>query len=615
MRELISKLAPLAFGAEFRIQPHAERTEIDTEVRWACYYRVYPTLAQQREHQQQRSSTTGTGAGTAEVTKTAQGPEETALEQPTGVPEPTAPSPQAEEPGEDQASTTIDEEREEQQAEAESPEITESTRDRRRARIPQDSLFIRFRKILCKARGVIVLQRSANGEWTANVSDLQAALDQETVRAQQQAIGDPERVRTAGPADSQIRVPQTALASQADYDAFLQSLRTNIVLEWHWEVDSEVRLGDVPTECVVLVEFVNASPMPQKSPNTEAFLFDTGATFAFMGGDVRPFELELAPRGFRYDRDLWGRGFNCAVERMNTQPSMFITTHTPIYRQMRYATCTAPPAKFADLAQDPIPTIEAILEAMIAHRQAWDEARQQYLADDPNWEAQHGPEFDADRQRFEEEIDGFRRGCQLIRENPDVRLAFQLTNETFRRGSKSEWRLFQIVFLVSQIPGTVALTNPNGPDATEREKVDIIYFPTGGGKTEAYLATLVFHCFFDRLRGKAAGVTAWTRFPLRLLTLQQTQRVADVIGIAELVRREQRDPRLSGRNVDGFAVGYFVGEGGSPNEIVDPGKDRYANAGAQATWSKANDPQERQDWQRVIRCPSCRAATVRVDFD
>jgi len=275
---------------------------------------------------------------------------------------------------------------------------------------------------------------------------LQEALDQETIRAQQQAMDAPERVRTAGAVDSQIRVPQTAVTSQADYDAFLQSLRTDVVPEWHWEVDSEVRLGDAPTECVVLVEFVSASPMPQKSPNTEAFLFDAGATFAYMGGEVRPFELELAPRGFRYDRDLWGRGFNCAVERTDAQPPMFITTHTPIYRQRRYATRTAPPARFSALAQRPIPTLEVILDAMSAYRQAWDAARQQYLAADPNWEMQFAVEFDADRQRFEEEIDRFRRGCQLIREDADVRFAFQLTNETFRRGSKSEWRLFQIVF-------------------------------------------------------------------------------------------------------------------------------------------------------------------------
>src|SRR2546428_1181156 len=116
--------------------------------------------------------------------------------------------------------------------------------------------------------------------------------------------------------------------------------------------------------------------------------------------------------------------------------------------------------------------------------------------------------------------------------------------------------------LVSQIPGIAALTSPNSPHMAEREKVDIIYFPTGGGKTEAYLGTIIFHCFFDRLRGKAAGVTVWTRFPLRLLTLQQTQRVADVIGIAELVRKGHADIRLSGHSVDGFAVGYFVGAEG-----------------------------------------------------
>jgi hypothetical protein len=216
--------------------------------------------------------------------------------------------------------------------------------------------------------------------------------------------------------------------------------------------------------------------------------------------------------------------------------------------------------------------------------------------------------------KYEEEINRFVIGCELIRTNPDVRLAFQLTNETFRRGSKTEWRLFQIVFLVSQIPGIAALCCPNSHNIQDREIVDIIYFPTGGGKTEAYLATIIFHCFFDRLRGKAAGVTAWTRFPLRLLTLQQTQRVADVIGMAELVRREQNDERLSGINVDGFAVGYFVGQGGSPNEIINP-HYQYSKAEDQVTWSRINDPVARQELKRVVRCPSCRTISVTLDFD
>src|SRR4029450_8618551 len=54
-----------------------------------------------------------------------------------------------------------------------------------------------------------------------------------------------------------------------------------------WEVGSEVRLGDMPAECAALLECVNASPMEEKSPNTEAFLFDTEAAFAFMGGEVQ----------------------------------------------------------------------------------------------------------------------------------------------------------------------------------------------------------------------------------------------------------------------------------------------------------------------------------------
>lgn len=612
LRELLSKLAPVAFGAEFRFRPDAEEVEVTIGVRWACYYRVFPTLSQQREHQQQQTTSNDT-----EVAAGGEA-EERQIGRANVMPEPVAELADGEEPTEVEESTAAEEEREEQQAEEDSPEVVESARDRRRSRTPQDSLFIRFRKILCRAQGRVVLRRDTAGEWTADTSNLQAALDQETARARQIAMNDPERVRTAGSPDDEIRVPETALASEADFAQFVQSLPNDVVLTWRWEVRREIRQSeatDDPAERVFLLEFTNASPTPEQSPNTEAFLFDAEATFTFSGGQVLPFELELAPRGFRYNRELWGRGFNCAVEQPTPASSTFTTTHTPIYRQRRYSTRIVPSAPFADLAQNPMLVLEAIYDAMCVYRQDWDQARQQYVQADPNWQEQFGAEFDRDQQKFEEEINRFRRGLQLIRNNADVRLAFQLTNETFRRGPKSEWRLFQIVFLVSQIPSIAALADPGSPDAAEQEQVDIIYFPTGGGKTEAYLATLIFHCFFDRFRGKTAGVTAWTRFPLRLLTLQQTQRVADVIGIAELVRREQSDPRLSGRHVDNFAVGYFVGQGGSPNEVVDPSKDRYAGADIQVTWSKANDPQARQDWKRVIRCPACRTTTVRVDFD
>jgi hypothetical protein len=538
-----------------------------------------------------------------------------------------------EEPSDEDYTIGTEREREEQQAELESPELTESSNDRRESRrrgTSRDRLFIRFRKTDCQAEGLVTIRRNAAGEWITNHSNLQSALDEETTRAQETALSDPEHLRTAGATDAQVNVPETALASEADYNTFLQSLTTDVVPEWGWEVGSEVRPNNdtEPTDRVVSIEFVNASPRQAPpppapdNPNIEAFLFDARALFRFQNATVKPFELELAPRGFRYNRDLWGRGFNCAVERREQWANTFSTTHTPIYKQMRYVTQTQPQARFEDLAQNPLSTLASIRSAMEDYLQEWDRRRQEYIKADPNWKTQFGKEFDRDRQQFEQEINRFRRGYELIRDNPDVQLAFKLTNETFYRlgnhpqpaKRKESWRLFQIVFLVTQIPGIAALANPNSPDASEREMVDIIYFPTGGGKTEAYLGTIVFHCFFDRLRGKTGGVTVWTRFPLRLLTLQQTQRMADVIGVADIVRREQGDRRLSGQNIDGFAVGYFVGAEATPNELVNHSY-RYANPKDKVNWSQAEDENARQRWKRVISCPHCRTASVHIDFD
>ena len=608
LRELLGKLAPVAFGAEFLLKPEAEEVGVTVEVQWACYYRVFPTLAQQREHQQQQTVQRDIGDA----------PEEDTISQRSQAKEVVDNLKDGEEPISTEVDALTEEELRDRQAEEASPEVAESARDRRRSRVPQDSLFIRFRKVSCRAKSQVILRCDTGGTWTVDVSELQAALDQETARAQEVVMNDPERVRTAGGSDQKIHVPETALTSETDFFQFLQSLSNDVEPTWLWKVHPEVGRNDTEDtqeRLMLSLEFANVSPMLERSPNTEAFLFDANATFSFSGAQALPFELELAPRGFRYDRNLWGRGFNCAVEHLSSAPSTFMTTHTPIYGQMRYSTRTDPPAAFEDLARDPVPILEAIYDAMRAYRQEWDQSRLQYVQADPNWEAEFSAEFDTDRQKFEEEIERFKRGYLLIRDNADIQLAFQVANETFRRGPKSGWRLFQIVFLVSQIPGIAALANPNGPDADELTKVDIIYFPTGGGKTEAYLAALVFHCFFDRIRGKTAGVTAWTRFPLRLLTLQQTQRVVDVIGVAEVVRREQEDLRLSGPSVEGFAVGYFVGAAATPNELLDPEKYQYARSGDLVNWSQANDAEVRQNWKRVISCPICRTKTVRVDFD
>src|SRR6185437_13337553 len=73
--------------------------------------------------------------------------------------------------------------------------------------------------------------------------------------------------------------------------------------------------------------------------------------------------------------------------------------------------------------------------------------------------------------------------------------------------------------------------------------------------------------FYDRLCGKSSGITAWSRFPLRMLSLQQTQRFADALAGAELVRLHER--------IDGdcFSVGFLVGQGATPNSITEEPKE------------------------------------------
>lgn len=591
-RELMSKIAPVAFGVDFLLASNTNNIRLKVTLSWACYYRVFPTFDEQRKLLQYEAKKT-------------KADEEVAAQN--------APTPPETDEAADDGEGEQTRELEDEQAEA------KTERQSRRQRQQKDVLCPKFRKISCEAKGEITISRSQTGKlWNVDSSSLEKACLAELERAKKVVINDPQTIKTAAGEDDKIKIPDEAIASEKNFQAALKQLVTPVVPQWAWNIEGKVD-ADLSTQGNILsIIFTNASPLPNKSFNRESYLFDVSAAFEFEENVVKPFELELAPRGFRYDRKLWGRGFNCAIEKEND--ALYRTAHTPLYTQRRYDTQTQPEARFETLAQDPIPVLREILQAMQAYLSEWNTAGMDYQTRfGPEW-TNFQTEFQRDEAQFQDEIRRFEQGLQMIESDPDVKLAFRLTNEAFQRTGKhpnlpeskrkTSWRLFQIVFLVTQIPAMAALDSPTAVGNAEREMVDIIYFPTGGGKTEVYLGVLTFHCFFDRLRGKTAGVTAWLRFPLRLLTLQQTQRMADVIGMAELVRREQTDTRLSGK-VAGFGVGYFVGASSSPN-ILRPSSP---NPEDQVTWSRANDPKEREKWKRVVTCPSCRTQTVRVDLD
>ena len=94
----------------------------------------------------------------------------------------------------------------------------------------------------------------------------------------------------------------------------------------------------------------------------------------------------------------------------------------------------------------------------------------------------------------------------------------------------------------------------------------MLWFPTGGGKSAALYGIIAVALFFDRLRGKDAGVTAVLRFPLRMLSVQQLQLVLRLIVACEHVRAAHGDPG------EPFRLGYWVGRNNTPNKITNAGR-------------------------------------------
>jgi hypothetical protein len=584
VRELVSKLSPSAIGCEIGVIPDGGHIEAAVSFSWALYYRVFPTYLQQRTYQVRESAKVTEPAALSISDEVSEDDSEAPGDQSplAGVGIPDAPS--------------------------EMPKRILSK--------SRDSLAPRFRKILCSASATLCW-RNVGDHIEGEILPLQEAIDRELERAKAICRKDPDRVRCKTSQAEYVEVPSASLESERAYRTFLSSLAVEVDLAWRIRVegDCEKRVNTEVSICSV--QIANDSPTAQlngrRNPNVDHFVFDPVIQVTITMGTPQPFILDLAPRGFRYDRNLWGRGFNCAVLQDPLMKHNFTTSHAPAYEQPRYSTNTEPAAVFADLVQNPITVLERIASAMDDYVVDWQLAKENYIKADPQWEQTHGSEFDLALGGYLSEITRFKQGIGILKTNTDALYAFSLTNEVFSRGPKNSWRLFQIVFFVLQIAGIVDLQSGEYP--AERKIVDIIYFPTGGGKTEAYLAVIVFHCFFDRLRGKTAGVTAWTRFPLRLLTLQQTQRVADVITVADNVRRSQSDPRLTGEDVDAFSVGYFVGQGGSPNQLVDPTKTDSDRAEDHVNWAKANDSVISQQWKRVARCPTCLTNSVMVVFD
>ena len=184
----------------------------------------------------------------------------------------------------------------------------------------------------------------------------------------------------------------------------------------------------------------------------------------------------------------------------------------------------------------------------------------------------------------------------------------------FKRND-STWRLFQLAFIVANIP-TLASRIPELKHHYQELRDDcvtLLYFATGGGKSEAFFGLLLFNLMLDRLRGKSFGVTAMLRYPLRLLTIQQAQRCSRVLAHAELVRRDR------GYGGQPFSLGFWVGSTGSPNHHKAPGVKSIPDIADlpadSASEKKLQDDDQRylaawRAWNKIPKCPFCGAGTA-----
>src|SRR6266567_2399353 len=135
------------------------------------------------------------------------------------------------------------------------------------------------------------------------------------------------------------------------------------------------------------------------------------------------------------------------------------------------------------------------------------------------------------------------------------------------RPENRSWRPFQLAFILLNLP---ALTDLHHPDrSVEASAVaDLLWFPTGGGKTEAYLGLTAYTLAIRRLQGTIAGrsgedgVAVIMRYTLRLLTLQQFQRASALICACEVIRQE--DTQRTWGNTP-FRLGLWVGQRTTPN--------------------------------------------------
>lgn len=198
----------------------------------------------------------------------------------------------------------------------------------------------------------------------------------------------------------------------------------------------------------------------------------------------------------------------------------------------------------------------------------------------------------------------------------DEEISDRLCGMDYSRGSdvSCRWRPFQIAFLLMDINSIADDRSP------ERSIVDLIWFPTGGGKTEAYLGLTAFTIFYRKLEHpkQSAGTAVVMRYTLRLLAAQQFTRAATLICACEYIRQDcaQKRHRYPAYPLgkDPITIGLWIGGTHIPNknEDADFHLDKLQKV---SNYYYVRNEKERHNKFQVLKCPWCGTKMVKDDKD
>lgn len=454
-------------------------------------------------------------------------------------------------------------------------------------------------------------------EWVSG----QTAISKVLTIEQQRWLSDPRVMRRChtngnGNARFGFNWSDTALADQASLNrTVLEQIASDRTAILNYTVNLRARLRPTPSAfgtnahgsflLEVFLENQTTTEYARAFGVDSPYLLDARLVTRLVAGQNYKVPHRLQPEEYRYrdDDGLPGYGISCAV--VEVAEKLFMTDGMPTSAQPRV---DAPsPAEvgmvyapsYEMLARDPLPVCDSFLRTQESYLDEW--ALRINTLESAGLMADRDVAI-ADRLAFQEETSRIRDGVELLRNHDDLRRCFQWMNEAMGAAIKVQgkrftgWHLFQLGFILSQIRSIYERHATSAEIRGSMETADVLWFATGGGKTEAYLGIISMALLYGRLKGRDFGTTAWLRFPLRMLSVQQFQRLSYVLAQTNMLRQRER---LGGWP---FTIGYYTGEG-TPNRVSSTyGED------VQKGFLPSFSDERLKSYQFISDCPYCGTA-------